>query len=83
MDLRALWGNIPAPLRSIINVALGAALAAVVGYLTTVVSGGAFDPSLLLAAVATAVGTAIVRALNPLDPGYGVGAPPSTDGLTP
>ena len=72
--LRSLWEKIPAPLRTIVNVALGAALAAAVGYLTQVVSGDTFDVNVFLAAVATAVGTAIVRAINPADTGYGVGA---------
>lgn len=82
--MQNLWDSIPAPVRSIINVCLGAALAAAVAYLANVVSGEHFDPSLLLAAVGTAVATALVRALNPLDSGYGVGGggttPPPADG---
>jgi hypothetical protein len=81
--LAALWEKIPTPLRTIINVALGAALAAAVGYLTQVVSGDKFDVNVFLAVVATAVGTAVVRALNPADTGYGLGSAPSTDGLAP
>lgn len=72
--MQAFWDSIPLPLRSIINVCLGAALAAAVGYLTKVVSGDSFDPSLLLSVVATAVGTALARALNPLDGAYGAGS---------
>lgn len=72
--LRNAWDSIPLPLRSILNVCLGAALAATVGYLTRVVAGDSFDPSLLLSVVATAVGTALVRALNPLDTAYGAGS---------
>ena len=72
--MQQFWDAIPAPLRSIINVCLGAALAAAVGYLTKVVAGDSFDPSLLVSVVATAVGTALVRWLNPLDSAYGVGA---------
>lgn len=72
--LRKLWGNIPAPARSIINVCAGAALAALVTYLTGVVAGDSFDISVAWQAVLTAVGTALVRALNPLDTGYGVKA---------
>lgn len=72
--MQAFWDSIPTPIRSIINVCLGAALAAAVAYLTKVVSGDQFDPSLLLSTVATAVGTVLVRALNPLDSAYGAGA---------
>ena len=74
MNLQSLWEQIPLPVRSIINVCMGAALAAAVGCLTRVVSGDSFDPSLLLSAVATAIGTALVRALNPLDSAYGAGS---------
>ena len=87
--LRSLWSSLPAPFRTVINVALGAALAAAVGYGVQVVSGDHFDVNVLLAAVATAVGTAVVRALNPIDTaatggyGLGAGAAPSTDGLAP
>lgn len=74
MNLPALWEKIPAPLRTLINVALGAALAGGVGYLVQVVSGDKFDVNLFIAAIATAVGTAVVRAINPADAGYGVGS---------
>jgi len=78
--MQQLWDSIPGPIRSIINVCLGAALAAAVAYLTQVVSGDSFDVNALVAAVATAIGTALVRALNPLDSGYGVGAGDPTGG---
>ena len=78
--MQQLWDSIPGPIRSIINVCLGAALAAAVAYLTQVVSGDSFDVNALVATVATAIGTALVRALNPLDSGYGVGAADPTGG---
>lgn len=74
--LRSLWEKIPAPARSIINVCAGAALAALVTYLTGVVAGDSFDVSVAWQAVLTAVGTALVRALNPLDGAYGAGSDP-------
>lgn len=83
MTIIAAWEKIPAPVRTIINVAIGAALAALVTYLTSVVSGGSFDPGVLLSLVLTAIGTAVVRAVNPADTAYGVGAGPDTTGLVP
>lgn len=74
--MTVFWNKIPAPLRTVLNVVLGAGVAAFVTYLTGVVSGGTFDVSLAVQAVLTAVGTALVKALNPVDtgtPGYGVG----------
>lgn len=77
-QLQALWAQIPAPVRTIINVVLGAAFAALVTYLTGVVSGGTFDVSAAWQAVLTAAMTALVRSLNPLDGaatgGYGLDA---------
>lgn len=75
--LRALWDGIPVYVRTLINVALGAAFAAGVTYLMSVVNGSAFDLNLFVSAVLTAVGTAVVRALNPADTAYGVGADPT------
>lgn len=70
--LRSLWEQIPVPVRTIINVVAGAAFAALVAYLTGVVSGGTFDLSAAWQAVLVAASTALVRAINPLDTGYGV-----------
>lgn len=78
--LRRFWDSIPAALRTIINVALGAAFAAAVSYLTGVVSGGAFDLNALVEVVLTAIGTAVVRALNPADAIYGFGSTPDATG---
>ena len=70
----AIWANVPGPIRTIINVALGAALAAGVTYLVSVASGGTFDANALLMVLLTAMGTAVVKAVNPGDPSYGVGS---------
>ena len=72
--LRKAWDSIPVAFRTVINVALGAAFAAAVTYLTGVVSGGTFDLNGLVQVVLTAVGTAVVRALNPADAVYGLGS---------
>ena len=79
----AFWESLPAVVRTVVNVAAGAAVAAAVTYVVSVASGGAFSAPALLTVVLTAVGTAVVRALNPADAAYGVGAAPSTAGLTP
>ena len=71
---KKFWDTLPAPLRTIINVAAGAALAAAVTYLVGVISGGSFDPSVFLTVILTAVGTAVVRSVNPADTSYGVGS---------
>ena len=76
----AIWANVPGPIRTIINVALGAALAAGVTYLVSVASGGTFDANALLMVILTAAGTAAVRAINPADTAYGVGSTDSNVG---
>ena len=70
----AIWDNVPGPIRTIINVALGAALAAAVSYLLGIASGGTFDANALIMVILTAAGTAAVRAINPADTAYGVGS---------
>jgi len=72
--LRQVWDSIPVYVRTLINVALGAALAAAVTYLTGVVAGEQFDLNVAVQVVLTAVGTAVVRALNPVDTAYGAGS---------
>jgi hypothetical protein len=72
--LRAYWNALPAYVRTVINVALGAALAAAVTYLGGVVNGEPFDLNLFVAAVLTGIGTAVVRALSPIDTAYGIGS---------
>ena len=79
----AFWASLPAVVRTVVNVAAGAGVAAAVSYVVGLASGGAFSAPALLSVVLTAVGTAAVRALNPADAAYGVNAAPSTDGLTP
>jgi acetyl-CoA carboxylase beta subunit len=76
----AIWDNIPGPIKTIINVALGAAVAAAVTYLVGVASGGTFDANALIMLILTAAGTAAVRAINPADTAYGVGATDPTVG---
>ncbi len=72
--LRAFWDSLPAPLRSVINVCAGAALASFVAYLGRIVAGESFDLNAAVQVVLVAVSTALVRALNPLDSAYGVGS---------
>lgn len=75
--LRNAWNALPPAVRTVINVALGAAFTALTQYLVTLAAPGDFDPNTAVSVLWVAVSTAIVRALNPLDvgtPGYGVGA---------
>jgi len=75
--LRKFWNAIPAPLRTVINVVLGAVVAALANYVTVTVSDGSFDINTAWQIVLAAFSTALVRALNPLDtgtPAYGAGA---------
>ncbi len=75
--LRALWEFLPAPVRTIVNVVVGAALVAVAGFFYAVAQGQAFDWRVLWIGVFNAVATAVWKALNPLDtgtPGYGIKA---------
>ena len=72
--MSAIWDAIPGPIKTIINVALGAAVAAAVSYLVGIASGGTFDANALLMVLLTAMGTAVVKAVNPGDPSYGVGS---------
>ncbi len=69
--LRAYWEKIPAPIRTMFNVAAAALLT---WFVTDGIAGLDLSPAIL--AVLTAVGTAIVRALNPVDSVYGVGSDP-------
>jgi hypothetical protein len=73
-----LWESIPAPIRTIINVVMGAAFAAAVTYVLGNISGGSIDPNALGKVVLVAAGTALVRALNPADTAYGIGKPEFT-----
>ena len=71
-----VWESIPGPIRTIINVVVGAAFAAAVSYIISHVSGGSIDLNALGQAVLVAAGTALVRAINPADTQYGVGSTP-------
>lgn len=79
MNLPALWEKIPVQFRTVINVCLGAAFAALVTYGVGVVSGGTFNISELGTAVLTAVGAVIVRMVNPGDSYGGLVAVPVAD----
>lgn len=81
--MQQFWDSLPPVVRTIINVAAGAGLAALVTYLTGVVSGGSFDVNAAVQVVLTAVGTAIVRALNPADAAYGLGSSAPADTVDP
>lgn len=72
-SLRKLWDSIPGPLRTLINIGLGAALTAATQYLFTLARPGDFNLNTAVDVVWLAVSTAIVRALNPADTAYGVG----------
>lgn len=74
MTPQKIWDALPLPVRTILNVVFGAAFAALVAYLTGVVSGGTFELTAAWQAVLTAAMTALVRAMNPLDGVYGAGA---------
>lgn len=73
--LTRAWNAIPAPIRTVINVALAAALLVVVGDVVDAQGVTAVDWSQsgtdALNALGLGVATAILRALNPLDHGYG------------
>lgn len=69
---QAFWESIPGPLKTIINVTIGAGVAAGAVYLKSL-NGGPVDISLLWAAVVTGATTAFWRAINPFDAQYGWG----------
>lgn len=66
------WESIPGPIKTIINVTVGAGIAAGAVYLKSL-NGGPVDISLLWAAVVTGATTAFWRAINPFDATYGWG----------
>ena len=74
MTFQTLWDSIPAPVRTIVNVVIGAGFAAGLDYVIAHVSGGALDLNALGKVVLVACGTALVRALNPVDTTYGIGS---------
>lgn len=78
-----LWDSLPNPVKTIINVVVGAGIASAAVYLKSL-NGGPVDISLLWAAFITGASTAFWRAINPLDALYGLGKtlkpePPVTD----
>lgn len=76
-SLVAFWESIPAAIRTILNVTVGAAVAAAISYLVSHLSGGSIDLGALAQAALVAAATALVRALNPADTTYGINAAPS------
>jgi hypothetical protein len=70
------WESIPGPVRTIINVVGGAAVAAGITYVVSHITDGNVDPNALVKVVLIAAGTALIRALNPADTTYGIGASP-------
>ena len=70
-----LWLKIPAPLRTIVNVALGALLAWAATDGLNLLGSSDLDP--VWKGLLVAVATAVVRSLNPADTGYGLGAEPT------
>lgn len=73
--LQTWWDKLPIQVRTVINIALGAAVTAVISYGTNVLSGGQFQLNELVQLVLTAVATAVVRQVNPLDSYPGTPAP--------
>jgi len=76
--LRLVWEKIPKPLRTIINVCVGAGFAAVV---QQAVTGGDTSFDALLLIFLTAAGTALWRMINPADTSYGIGKGVTTEVL--
>lgn len=65
--LKDLWDSLPIQARTIINIALGAAVTALVNYGVGLLSGGHFQFNELVNVVITGVSTAVIRQVNPLD----------------
>ena len=80
--MTSFWLSIPAPIRTVINVVLGSAVAAAVSYVANNLTGGAIDLGALGQAVLVAAMTALVRAINPADPAYGIGSVPASEDVT-
>lgn len=70
-----LWNAIPAPLRTVINVALGALLAWAATDGLNLLGSSDLDP--VWKGLLVAVATAVVRSLNPADDAYGLGSEPT------
>jgi hypothetical protein len=78
VNLRTLWAAIPAPIRTVINVAIAAALLIVVTAVIKAQGLTGVDWSATgisaLDAFGLGVATAVLRWLNPLDDAYGPGS---------
>jgi len=73
------WEQIPAPVRTVLNVVMGAAVAAGVQFVAASL-GHSLDVNGLFQVIAVAAATALVRALNPADTAYGVNSAASIPG---
>lgn len=69
LRLRAVWERIPKWLRTIINVCVGAGIAAVVKEWVA----GETDTAALIDVFLVAAGTMLWRMINPVDASYGLG----------
>ena len=70
--LARLWNKIPAPVRTVVNIALGAAFTALAQYVVNLATPGDFNPNTAVDVLWVGVTTAIVRYLNPVDAAYGI-----------
>ena len=77
--MTSFWEKIPAPVRTVLNVVAGAAVAAGVQYVAASL-GHSLDVNGLWQAIVIAAATALVRAINPADSAYGVGSAASVPG---
>ena len=67
------WNGLPKPVRTLIHVGVGAALAYAAAAVAGLASGGSFDTNAFIMGLLTAIFTAVAKGLNPADPSYGIG----------
>jgi len=77
--VKSFWESLPAPVRTVLNVVAGAAVAAGVQFVAASL-GHSLDVNGLWQAIAIAAATAFVRAINPADSAYGFGSAASIPG---
>lgn len=77
--IQDLWDALPIQVRTIVNIALGAAVTALVNYGVSILSGGQFQFNELVNVVLVGVSTAVVRQFNPLDTYPGTQPAPTGD----
>jgi hypothetical protein len=78
VTITELWESIPGPIRTIINVVLGAVVLTL-GESIVAAGGVPTDINALGQALLLAASTAFVRAINPLDSVYGAGSKPKPE----